>query len=65
MNRKELNSKIPYGYGKVIAAKAGVTPAAVYNFLRGKTNSYKIEKAALEIAAELSVEKSHLLAQII
>ncbi len=60
MNREELKNCIPYGYGKKIAEKAGVTEKSVSNFLVGKTNSVKIEMAALEVIAGLNGEKKRL-----
>lgn len=64
MERSELKSRIPYGYCKRIAQKAGVSKHSVSKYLKGKTNSYKVEKAILEVIAELSQEKQQLLAKI-
>ncbi len=60
MLREDLKKSIPYGYGKKIAAEAKVTPRSVSLFLSGKTNSIKIELAALKIIAELNDEKQVL-----
>lgn len=64
MTRKELKSKIPYGYAKKIAAKAGVSHVTVSSFMNGKNNNIEVEMAALEILAELSEAKNNLLSKI-
>lgn len=64
MNREELKNHIPYGYGKVIAQKAGVSERSVSNYMSGKTNSIKIEMAALQVLAELGEEKKELINKI-
>jgi len=64
MERKELKSKVPHGYGDVIAKRAGVTKQAVSEFLNGKNNSVAIELATLEVLAELSEKKNNLIARI-
>lgn len=65
MNRKELKSKIPHGYSKVIAQKAGVTQKSVSMYLNDKLNSHKIEMATLEVLSEIGKSKSILLADIL
>lgn len=65
MNRAELKSKIPHGYSKVIAEKAGVNPKSVSMYLNGKINSHKIEMAALEVLAEIGKRKNILLNDIV
>lgn len=52
-NNQELKKKLPHGIGKVIAERAGVTEQSVSKFLTGKTRSWKVEKAVLEIISEL------------
>lgn len=64
MDTKELKSKIPHGYIKVIAKRAGVSQTSVSKFLAGKFKSYRIEKAALEVLSELGIERKQLLANI-
>jgi len=64
MERKELKSKVPHGYGKIIAERAGVKEQTVSQFLNGKTDNVKVELATLEIIAELDSKRSKLLAQI-
>jgi transcriptional regulator with XRE-family HTH domain len=64
MERKELKSKVPYGYGKLIAKKANVSNQAVSQFLNGKNDNVDIEMATLELLAELSEKKQGLLARI-
>lgn len=57
MNRSELKNRIPHGYCKVIASKAGVSTKSVTQFLSGKSNSHKVEMAVLQVLAELADEK--------
>jgi hypothetical protein len=64
MERKELKSKVPYGYGKVIAKRAGVKEQSVSQFLNGKNDNVDIELATLEVLAELSEKKNGLIARI-
>lgn len=64
MNRDELKAKIPHGYSKRIAAKAGVNRITVSNWLNGKSDNVLVEIAVLEIVAELSEKKNSLLARI-
>lgn len=65
MDLKELKSKIPHGYCKIIAERAGVTQHSVSKFLTGKFKSQRIENAALEVIAEISKAKAKLLSEII
>lgn len=65
LNREEIRLKVPHGYQHKIAEKAGTSQAAVSKYLKGKSNSEKIEMAVLEILAELSQRKKQLLDQII
>jgi DNA-binding LacI/PurR family transcriptional regulator len=64
MTREQLKSKIPYGYAKKIAAKAGVSRMTVSSFMNGKNNNVEVEMAALEILAELNQAKNNLIAKI-
>jgi hypothetical protein len=64
MERDELKLKVPHGYGKIIAEKAGVKEQSVSQFLIGNNNNVNIELATLEILAELSEKKNALLARI-
>jgi len=64
MERDELKSKVPHGYGKIIAKKAGVKEQSVSQFLHGKNDNVNIELATLEVLAELSEKKNALLARI-
>lgn len=64
MTRPELKAKVPHGYGKKIAERAKTTPQAVSHFLNGKTDNPEIEIATLEILAELSEKRSHLLSRL-
>lgn len=65
MNRTELKSKIPHGYGKIIAKKAGVTDRSVSMFLHGKINSHRIEMTILEVLSDIGKNKSAFIADII
>lgn len=64
MERKELKSKVPHGYGKIIAERAGVKEQTVSQFLNGKNDNSNVEIATLEVLAELSEKKNALLARI-
>ena len=64
MKRKELKEKVPYGYGKLIAKRAGTTEQVVSQFLNGKNDNVAVEMAVLEILAELSEKRNNLLARI-
>lgn len=61
MNRQELKSQIPHGYVKVIAKKAGVSLNSVSLFLNGKSNSLKVELAALEVLSEVNAKREKAL----
>ena len=65
IERKELRDKLPYGYQKNVAERAGVSISCVSNYLKGLNNSEKVEMAILEILAELSDRKKALLDRII
>jgi len=64
MTRQELKEKIPHGYAKKIAEKAGVNRITVSKWLNGKSDNPMVELAVLEVVAELSEQKSGLLARI-
>ncbi|WP_295714396.1 hypothetical protein [Mucilaginibacter sp.] len=64
MTRKELKSKIPHGYAKIIAEKAGVNRITVSNWLNDKSDNPLVELAVLEIVADLSEKKNSLLKRI-
>jgi hypothetical protein len=64
MERKELKAKVPYGYGKIIAERAGTTEQVVSQFLNSKNDNVNVELAVLEVLAELSEKRSKLLARI-
>lgn len=65
ITRKELVDKIPYGYAKTIAKRAGVSKDFMSRWMAGKANSEKVEMATLEVLAELSQKKKNLLSQIL
>lgn len=53
ITKQELNELIPHGKRKNVAEKAGVSPGAVTKYFSDKIkSSYKIQKAALEVALE-------------
>ncbi len=64
MKTEEIKNMLPHGYSKIVADKAGVSRAAVSKYLSGKSESMKIELAALEVLAELSQKKEKLLRKI-
>lgn len=65
IGRKELKEKLPYGYAKVAAERAGVSCQSVSRYLNGHGNSQKIETAVLEIIAELNLNRKKLLENIL
>jgi Transcriptional regulators len=65
MERKDLKEKLPYGYAKLVAERAGVSSHSVSRFLNGYNNSVKIENATLEILSELYSQKKKLLKNIL
>jgi hypothetical protein len=64
MTNIEIKKALPHGFCKVIAERAGVQRRAVSLFMKGKTNSYKIRKASLEVLGELAIEKKELMDKI-
>ncbi|MHB8207788.1 helix-turn-helix domain-containing protein [Mucilaginibacter sp.] len=58
---QELKDKIPHGFGKIIAEKAGVNQCSVSKFLNGKTKSWKVENAVIEIIKELEAKRETIL----
>jgi predicted transcriptional regulator len=64
IDRTKLKDKIPHGYGKIIAKKAGVTAKAVSEYLNNRMNSERIELAALNVVAELENAKNEIVNQI-
>lgn len=64
MDRKELKRLLPYGYGRKIAKRVGVSEKSVSLFINGKSNSPKIEIGALEVLAELNSKRRLLISQI-
>ena len=67
MDRQELRSKMPYGFQKVIAERAGVSQKSVSFWFNGRTKRYngKIEMVVLQVAAEISEEKRKLIDKIL
>ncbi|MBX2916428.1 MAG: hypothetical protein KF856_14255 [Cyclobacteriaceae bacterium] len=65
MTRKKMKGMIPQGYCKVIAQKAGVSRKSVSDFLHGRTDSHKVEMAALEVIADLTRQKAILIRDIL
>lgn len=64
MDRQQLRKKIPQGYCKVLAERAGVSNVSVSKFFKGTNNSRKIEMVALKLALELKQEKEELVRQV-
>lgn len=62
--RRSLKEQLPHGYSKIVAQRAKVSQKMVCDFFAGRRNSVKVELATLEILAELSQKKKHLLEQI-
>ncbi len=61
VTKQRLNALIPRGMRKEVAEKAGVSVPAVTKYLNGQTKeSFKIYKAALEIARQCNRELQEL-----
>lgn len=65
VNRESIRKQLPHGSCIVIAKKAGVTTKAVSEYFAGKTNSQKVENAALAVLADLKKEKAKLLKAVL
>lgn len=64
MTREELRKKLPHGALKEVAVYARVSSNAVYKYFNNRINSYKIEIAALNIAAKYCNRKNSIIRQI-
>lgn len=61
ITQNHLNTLIPRGKRKEVAVRAGVSTPAVSKYLNGKTKeSFKIHKAALEVAKECNNQITEL-----
>ena len=61
MNENQnLKEKLPHGFGKVVAERAGVSEISVSKFLNGKTSSWNIEKAVLGVISDLNKERLNI-----
>ena len=58
---ERYKSELPFGSGRKIAERAGVSPNSVTAFLKGRNKSYRIEKVVLEYIAELRAERKQLM----
>lgn len=59
IERIEIKKKIPYGYGRIIAKKAGVTEQFVSKYLNdSEINSRRVELATLEVLEEIKQSKN-------
>jgi hypothetical protein len=61
MDRQALKLKITYGMVKDIAAKNSWSTKTVSNFINGRSNSLKVERAVLSAITELDNERSKAL----
>ena len=57
VDRRKIRQLLPYGSGITIAKRVGVTEVAVTSWFSGKTNSHRIESAALKLLSKLSRER--------
>ena len=64
VNREELKKKIPHGYCKIIASRAGVTQKSLSAYFKYQHNSERIENTILEVLVELKEKKEKLLCKI-
>ena len=56
-NSQEFKQKLPHGFNKMVAERAGVNKDSVSRFLNGKTKSLRIEKVVLELISELAEKR--------
>lgn len=61
MDRQALKAKIQYGMITYIAKENGWSVKTVWNYVNGKTNSIKVEKAVLRAVSELNKERASIL----
>jgi len=64
ITRDELRKRLPYGAGKEIAQKLGISSSAVSNFLNGVTNNERIEFAVLEYLIEHEKKRRELYSKL-
>lgn len=64
ITREELRKRLPHGALKEVAKHARVSCGAVYKYFNHRLNSYKIELAALDIAAQYCNRKKSIIRQI-
>lgn len=64
ITREELRKILPHGSLKEVAEHARVSCGAVYKYFNHRLNSYKIEIAALDIAAQYYNRKRNIIKQI-
>lgn len=58
MDKQALKEKITYGMVKEIAEKNGWSTKTVSNFINGRSNSLKVERAVLSVITELNNDRS-------
>ena len=59
VSRTQIKEKLPHGYGKVIAARAGVSPRFVSKFLNDDSvKSVKVQTATLAVLEEIKKKEN-------
>lgn len=58
MDKQALKEKISYGMVKEIAENNGWSTKTVSNFINGRTNSLKVERAVLSAIADVNNDRS-------
>ena len=61
MDKQALKEKITYGMIKEIAQKNGLSTKTVSNFINGRSNSLKVERAVLSVITQLNNDRSNAL----
>jgi len=63
-DRKLIRKKLPQGSGKKISEMSGISMVSVSRWMTGKTNSLKIENAAIELLIKLNKDRDRTLKKI-
>lgn len=60
MERNQIRKLIPQGYCKIIATRAGVSTKTVSCYMTGKSQSFAVEIAALQILDEIGKSQNRV-----
>lgn len=57
--RRRLKKMLPSGSGDVISKRLGISRKAVSNWFTGKSNSFRVEKAAFDLMIKINEDRQH------